>query len=107
VHNTSPAYLVYSFGEGYFTQPLHEFVEVGNIIDPETDEEADLVGWSEHPVTGGNFVPRTTPMFLVYADSTGAHHFQPWQDTFTSGSLVDPGTDADMDVVGWSAEPPR
>jgi hypothetical protein len=46
-------------------------------------------------------------MFLVYADSTGAHHFQPWQDTFTSGSLVDPGTDADMDVVGWSAEPPR
>lgn len=99
-YNTSPAYLVYSFGSGYFTQPIEEFVEVGNIIDPDTDTEADLVGWSEHPVNGNNFVPRTSPMFLVYADGRGGTVQQPWQDTFTSGSLTD--SDGDLEVIGWA-----
>lgn len=104
--STTPAYLVYSFGDGYITQPIGEFVEVGNVINPDTDEEADLVGWSDHP-TGGNFVPRTSAMWLVYQDEdSGAYYHQPWQETFVSGSLVSPTSGEDMSVAGWTTVTP-
>ncbi|MCK0441266.1 hypothetical protein MUG78_17850 [Gordonia alkaliphila] len=53
---------------------------------------------------------QTGDMWLVYVDSEGGHHYQPWTEVVQSGSLVDPTTDQDMEIVGWAigaTEDPR
>lgn len=47
----------------------------------------------------------TSSMWLVYADSEGGHHYQPWQDLEESGTLIDPETGDDMEMVGWTTTP--
>ena len=47
----------------------------------------------------------TSSMWLVYADSEGGHHYQPWQDLEESGTLINPETGDDMEMVGWTTTP--
>lgn len=47
----------------------------------------------------------TSNMWLVYADSEGEHHHQPWQDLDESGTLIDPETGDDMETIGWTTTP--
>ncbi|AWN04597.1 hypothetical protein PBI_GRAYSON_269 [Rhodococcus phage Grayson] len=47
---------------------------------------------------------RTDNMYLVYVDNNGQEHHQPWQDVVQSGSLIDPETGDDMDIVGWATD---
>lgn len=46
------------------------------------------------------------PMWLVYRDADGALHYQPWEDLMEVGTLVDPQTDEDMEMVGWTLRHP-
>ena len=46
----------------------------------------------------------SSQMFLVYQDSTGEYHFQPWEDVQECGGLIDPDTGDDMKLVGWITE---
>ncbi|MFA5712333.1 hypothetical protein [Mycolicibacterium sp.] len=48
---------------------------------------------------------KTSPMFLIYRDSSGGFHSQPWADLTGAGTLIDPDTGDDMEMVGWSADP--
>lgn len=43
----------------------------------------------------------TTEMELVYKDENGELHTQPWGDLVSSGTLTDPETGDDMDIIGW------
>jgi hypothetical protein len=49
---------------------------------------------------------QTGDMYLVYANQAGERFLQPWQDLDTVGTLIDPATDEDMELVGWTIEPP-
>lgn len=50
----------------------------------------------------------TRDMWLVYIDEQGENHYQPWQNVETSGTLIDPDTGDDMEMVGWTTTtPPR
>lgn len=47
---------------------------------------------------------RTDSMWLVYKDEQGNEHFQNWQDLTDVGTLIDPETGEDMDLVGWVSD---
>jgi hypothetical protein len=47
----------------------------------------------------------TSNMWLVYADTDGQHHHQPWQDVDTVGTLIDEQGD-DMEMIGWTTTNP-
>lgn len=49
---------------------------------------------------------KTGGMWLVYVDAHGDNHFQPWQDLEESGTLIDPESGEDMEMVGWTTTPP-
>ena len=40
-------------------------------------------------------------MVLVYKSENGEFHTQEWQDLVESGTLIDPETGDDMEIVGW------
>jgi hypothetical protein len=46
--------------------------------------------------------PSESSMWLVYADTEGGKHYQPWQDLEESGTLIDPETGEDMEMIGWT-----
>ncbi|HPE52970.1 MAG TPA: hypothetical protein PK852_02525 [Mesotoga prima] len=46
------------------------------------------------------------PMWLVYVDRNGDNHYQPWTEVEEAGSLIDPATDEDMTLVGWTTDNP-
>lgn len=46
----------------------------------------------------------TNRMHLVYRGDDGTYYYQPWQDVAEVGGLVDPETDEDMDLVGWTTK---
>lgn len=46
------------------------------------------------------------PMWLVYLDTEGDEHYQPWEDLVEAGTLIDPQTGEDMEMVGWTLRPP-
>ena len=48
----------------------------------------------------------TSPMWLVYEDAEGTGHHQPWNDVAESGTPIDPETDAEMDLIGWTTRFP-
>ena len=48
----------------------------------------------------------TGAMFLVYVSQTGQTVLQPWQDVDIAGTLIDPATDVEMELVGWTLEQP-
>lgn len=45
----------------------------------------------------------TGPMSLIYRDEKGNLHAQPWGDIVQAGTLIDPDTGDDMEIVGWEA----
>lgn len=47
-----------------------------------------------------------TPMWLVYEDSEGTNHYQDHSLVVDQGTLVDPHTGEDMDVIGFVTELP-
>ena len=92
-------YLAYKDANGdTHYQPTSDITHVGTLIDPETGDDMEMVGWSESD--GGNI--RTDDMELVYTDSAGNKHTQPWQDISESGTLIDPETGDDMTLDGSS-----
>ena len=48
-----------------------------------------------------NYMKRTDEMYLVYQDEAGSHHYQYWADVQEVGTLCDPETGDDMELVGW------
>lgn len=46
----------------------------------------------------------TGEMYLVYRDESGSFHLQSWGDLVYSGTLIDPDTGDDMDIVGWTTQ---
>ena len=49
-----------------------------------------------------NYMKRTDEMYLVYQDEAGSHHYQYWADVQEVGTLIDPETGDDMELVGWA-----
>lgn len=47
----------------------------------------------------------TSDMWLVYVAANGDKHFQPWRDVTSAGTLIDPETGDDMEMVGWTTTP--
>lgn len=47
---------------------------------------------------------RTGDMWLVYKDAEGNQHDQSWKDVVEVGTLIDPETGDDMEIVGWTFE---
>jgi len=45
-------------------------------------------------------------MWLVYVADNGENHFQPWQDLMSAGTLIDPESGDDMEMVGWTTTAP-
>ena len=75
-------------------QPVGDVTQVGTLIDSETGDDMELVGWADHD--GGDV--RTDDMDLVYTDSAGNTHRQSWRDLEESGTLIDPETGDDMEL---------
>jgi hypothetical protein len=46
------------------------------------------------------------PMWLVYVSEDGENHYQPWTDLVEAGTLTDPETGEDMQMVGWTINNP-
>lgn len=44
----------------------------------------------------------TSDMWLYYKDSKGVEHRQHWKDLVEVGTLIDPETGDDMEIIGWS-----
>lgn len=44
----------------------------------------------------------TSPMWIVYESSEGELFYQSYEDLVESGTLIDPETDEDMTIVGWT-----
>ncbi len=55
-------------------------------------------------VTGMSKKIETSDMWLVYEDSSGNKHYQPWTDLVECGTLIDPESDEDMEMIGWTTE---
>jgi hypothetical protein len=47
---------------------------------------------------------KTGNMWLVYEDDKGDKHHQPWQDLVEAGTLIDPYSGDDMEMIGWTTE---
>lgn len=48
------------------------------------------------------------PMWLVYEkDSEGTQAHQPYQDLVEAGTLIDPNTGDDLEIVGWTTCKPE
>jgi hypothetical protein len=43
-------------------------------------------------------------MFLVYVSQDGDYYYQSWQELTQSGTLIDPETGDDMELVGWTTD---
>ena len=49
----------------------------------------------------------STNMWLVYMDEEDNYHYQPWTDLVNFGTLIDPDSGNDMDMIGWTTELPK
>lgn len=100
-YSTSPAYLVYRDREDrtHF-ENIIDVPEIGTLIDPDTGDDMPIVGWSvsDNP----HDAVFTSDMLLVYVDQRDKLYFQTWSELECQGSLIDPDTGDDMDVVGWT-----
>lgn len=95
--NTTEMFLVYQDTHGrLFHQPYGEVVMNGTLIDDE-GEDMDVIGWTLPESDTVN----TSEMFLVYEDSQGEHHDQPYGTVVENGTLIDDEGD-DMDIIGWA-----
>ena len=46
----------------------------------------------------------TGPMRLVYQGENGEIYTQPWQDLTEAGTLIDPETGDDLEIIGWTTK---
>lgn len=46
----------------------------------------------------------TSDMFLVYRDEEGILHTQHWSDLVEVGTLINPDTGDDMELIGWTTD---
>lgn len=46
----------------------------------------------------------TSEMYLVYRDESGSLLLQAWGELVQNGTLIDPDTGDDLDIVGWTTE---
>lgn len=46
----------------------------------------------------------TSNMWLVYVDESGNRHYQHYTQLVQDGTWVDPETDQDMEIIGWTTE---
>ena len=94
----SEAYIVYEDENGHnHYQPWRDVTDVGVLIDPESGEDMEVVGWSK----SDNGEVRTDPMSMVYVDEDGYRHPQSWDALSEAGGLIDPENGYDMEMVGW------
>lgn len=47
----------------------------------------------------------TVDMWLVYLSDSNKEYLQPWQDLVSAGTLIDPDTGDDMEIIGWTVNP--
>ena len=81
-------------------QPVSDATVVGTLIDPETGDGLELIGWSSED--GGEV--RDDDMNLVFIDNYGNTHTQSWRDVDEVGSLIDEDG-YDMRFVGSTVDP--
>jgi hypothetical protein len=43
-------------------------------------------------------------MWLVYEDADHNRHYQHWSELMWVGTLIDPETGDDMEIVGWRTD---
>lgn len=94
--------LIYFNEDGYrFTQPLADITESGLLFDPETGDDLELVKVRLISSTG-----RTERIFnldeitLVYISEDGQLYYQNVSDLPDSGTLIDPETGDDLELLG-------
>lgn len=46
-------------------------------------------------------------LWLMYKDSQGGIHYQSWAEVVTSGTMTDPETGEDMNIIRWTSEIPK
>lgn len=46
-------------------------------------------------------------MYLVYKSGDGEHHYQHYSDLSACGTLIDPETGDDLEIVGWCPAKPQ
>lgn len=89
-------FLVYADENGgQHYQPVADVVSVGTLIDPDSGDDMELVGWSKSD--GGEV--STEDMELVYRDGSGNEHRQSWQTLDSIGVLIDPDSGDDMELT--------
>lgn len=93
-------HLVYVDGEGNrHYQPVSDVPDAGTLIDPETGDDMELIGWSTSD--GGEV--STDDMNLVFIDNDGNIHEQSWRDIDEVGTLIDDNGD-DMSFAGSTTD---
>lgn len=98
VFSDEEMFLVYRDEHGKnHEQPWGDVCSSGTLIDPDSGDDMEIVGWATPDATMTDY----SDMYLVYEDSKGGRHEQPWSDVTYSGSLIDPDTGDDMEIVGW------
>lgn len=98
--DTSEVFLAYGTSSGdILYREISEFLGAGDAVDDDTDETADLIGWSR--VRRG--IVETGPMYLVYQLEDGDRAYQSWKDT-PSGNLQNPEPcdEENADLIGWT-----
>lgn len=50
---------------------------------------------------------KCSDMWLIYVDDNNNRHYQHWRDVAEVGSLIDPESGEDMDLLGWTTERPE
>ena len=86
------------------SQPLSDLDYVGTLIDPETGDDLEVVGFSrgepggEHPQN----LQESSSLSLWYMDEYGNLYDQPLSDVVEVGTLIDPETGDDMEMLGFT-----
>ena len=94
--------LIYFNEDGYrFTQPLSDITEVGLLIDPETGEDLDLSKVRLISHTGNTErIFNLDEITLIYISEDGHLYYQNASDLPESGTLIDPETGEDLELLG-------
>lgn len=90
--------LVFVSEEGeYYTEPLTDLTDCGTLIDPETGEDMEFFGYK---IDGGR-VSINADLVLMYRSEAGDEYEQNVDTIIECGTLIDPDTGDDMELVGW------
>jgi hypothetical protein len=49
-----------------------------------------------------DFIVRRDPMWLVYVNKSGEQYYRAWAEVDAGGTLVDPETGDDLELIGWT-----